>query len=280
MANLSNNKKIKFRTAMISLVVGTLLLVVKFSAYFITDSAAIFSDAAESVINVVAAAVALYSVMLSSKPADKDHPYGHGNIEYFSAGFEGFLIALAGIVIIYSSIDRIISGSQPMQLGTGILLIGISSIINLILSLYIIKNGKKTDSLALIADGKHILTDVYTSGGIIVGLIIVMVTDIYIFDPIIAILVALNIFFTGSKLVRQSIGGLMNEVEPETMEKISDTIIDIRKLCWIDLHELRFWRSASTTFIDFHLVLPYYFSIKQAHHSDDLISDKIKEVLP
>jgi len=122
MTILSNNKKIKFRTAMISLVVGTLLLVVKFSAYFITDSAAIFSDAAESVINVVAAAVALYSVMLSSKPADKDHPYGHGNIEYFSAGFEGFLIALAGIVIIYSSIDRIISGSQPMQLGTGILL--------------------------------------------------------------------------------------------------------------------------------------------------------------
>ena len=280
MTSLSNNKKIKFRTAMISLVVGTLLLVVKFSAYFITDSAAIFSDAAESVINVVAAAVALYSVMLSSKPADKDHPYGHGNIEYFSAGFEGFLIALAGIVIIYSSIDRIIYGSQPMQLGTGILLIGVSSIINLILSLYIIKNGKKTDSLALIADGKHILTDVYTSGGIIVGLIIVMVTDIYIFDPIIAILVAVNIFFTGSKLVRQSIGGLMNEVEPETMEKISDTIIDIRKLCWIDLHELRFWRSASTTFIDFHLVLPYYFSIKQAHDSDDLISDKIKEVLP
>lgn len=280
MTNISENKKIKLKTAMISLVVGIVLLVIKFSAYLITDSAAIFSDAAESVINVVAAAVALYSVMLSSKPPDKDHPYGHGNIEYFSAGFEGFLIALAGIVIIYSSIDRMISGSQPMQLGAGILLIGISSIINLILSLYIIKNGKKTDSLALIADGKHILTDVYTSAGIIVGLMIVMVTDIYIFDPIIAILVAVNIFFTGSKLVRQSFGGLMNEVEPETMEKISNTIIDIRESSWIDLHELRFWRSASTTFIDFHLVLPYYFSIKQAHSSDDLISDKIKEVLP
>jgi len=279
MTNSINNKKIKLRTATLSLIIGILLLLVKFSAYLITDSAAIFSDAAESVINVVAAAVALYSVMLSSKPADKDHPYGHGKIEYFSAGFEGLLIALAGIVIIYSSIDRIISGTQPFQLGTGILLIGISSIINLVLSLYIINNGKKTESLALIADGKHILTDVYTSGGIVVGLIIVMLTEIYIFDPIIAILVAVNIFVTGFKLVRQSVGGLMNEVEPDTLKKITKTIIDIRKSFWIDLHELRFWRSASTTFIDFHLVLPYYYSIKQAHDSDDLISEKIKEVL-
>jgi len=279
MTNNLNNKKIKLRTATLSLIIGILLLLVKFSAYLITDSAAIFSDAAESVINVVAAAVALYSVMLSSKPADKDHPYGHGKIEYFSAGFEGLLIALAGIVIIYSSINRIISGTQPFQLGTGILLIGISSIINLVLSLYIINNGKKTESLALIADGKHILTDVYTSGGIVVGLIIVMITEIYIFDPIIAILVAVNIFVTGFKLVRQSVGGLMNEVEPDTLEKITKTIIDIRKSFWIDLHELRFWRSASTTFIDFHLVLPYYYSIKQAHDSDDLISEKIKEVL-
>jgi len=274
------NKKIKLKAAKISLIVGSCLLVVKFAAYFITDSTAIFSDAAESVINIVASAVALYSVILSSKPADKDHPYGHGNIEYFSAGFEGFLIALAGIVIIYTSIIRIIAGTQPSKLGIGIFLIAASSIINLILSLYLIKNGKKTDSLALIADGKHILTDVYTSGGIIIGLIIVMITDIYIFDPIIAILVAVNIFFTGSKLVRESFGGLMNEVEPETLTKITQILIDIRRPYWIDLHELRFWRSASRTFIDFHLVLPFYFSIKRAHDSDDLISVKIKEVLP
>ena len=280
MSNIKINNQIKLKTAKTSLVVGALLLVIKFTAYAITDSAAIFSDAAESVINVVASAVALFSVILSSKPADKDHPYGHGNIEYFSAGFEGFLIALAGILIIFTSIQRIIVGTQPMQLGIGILLIGVSSIINLVLSLYIIRNGKKTDSLALIADGKHILTDVFTSAGIIIGLVIVMLTDMYIFDPIIAILVAVSIFVTGFKLVRESVGGLMNEVDPSTLKNISEILKNIRKSFWIDLHELRFWKSASTTFIDFHLILPYYFSIKQAHDSDDLISAKLKEVLP
>ncbi len=280
MTNHIENKKLKLKAAKISLVVGATLLAVKFAAYFITDSTAIFSDAAESVINVVASMVALYSVVLSSKPADKDHPYGHGNIEYFSAGFEGFLIALAGIVIIYTSIEKIIAGAQPSKLGVGVILIGVASIINLFLAIYLIKNGKKTDSLALIADGKHIMTDVFTSGGIIIGLVVVMLTDVYVLDPIIAILVAINIFFTGSKLVRESFGGLMNEVEPETLTKITKILIDIRRPYWIDLHELRFWRSASRTFIDFHLVLPYYFSIKRAHDSDDLISDKIKEVLP
>lgn len=274
------NKKIKLKAAKISLIVGSFLLVVKFAAYFITDSTAIFSDASESVINIVASAVALYSVILSSKPADKDHPYGHGNIEYFSAGFEGFLIALAGIVIIYASIEKIIFGAEPSKLGIGIILIGVTALVNLILALYLIKNGKKTDSLALIADGKHIMTDVFTSSGIIIGLLVVMITDIYVLDPVIAILVAVNIFFTGSKLVRQSFGGLMNEVEPETLTKITQILIDIRRSYWIDLHELRFWRSASRTFIDFHLVLPFYFSIKRAHDSDDLISLKIKEVLP
>jgi len=274
------NKKIKLKAAKISLIVGATLLAVKFAAYFITDSTAIFSDAAESVINVVASIVALYSVVLSSKPADKDHPYGHGNIEYFSAGFEGFLIALAGVVIIYTSIEKIIVGAQPAKLGVGIILIAVASVVNLILALYLIKNGKKTDSLALIADGKHIMTDVYTSSGIIIGLIVVMLTDIYVLDPIIAILVAVNIFFTGSKLVRESFGGLMNEVEPETLTKISQILIDIKKPCWIDLHELRFWKSANRTFIDFHLVLPYYFSIKRAHNYDDLITEKIREVLP
>lgn len=280
MQNIIKNNQIKLKTAKTSLIVGMFLLLIKFTAYVITDSAAIFSDATESVINVVASAVALFSIMLSSKPADKDHPYGHGNIEYFSAGFEGFLVALAGIVIIFTSVERLISGTQPLQLGVGILLIGTSSVINLVLSLYIIKNGKKTDSLALIADGKHILTDVYTSAGIIVGLVIVMLTDMYVFDPIIAIFVAVNIFVTGYKLVRQSIGGLMNEVDPLTLHKITQNLIDVRKPFWIDLHELRFWKSASTTFVDFHLVLPYYFSIKEAHDSDDLVSTNFKKVLP
>lgn len=256
-----NNIKLNKRAAKISLFAGVIIFITKFSAFLVTDSTAIFSDAAESVINIVAAAVALYSIIVSSKPADEDHPYGHGKIEYFSAGFEGLLIALAGFVIIYSGISKVISGAEPTKLGFGILLIGVSSLANMVLSLYLKGVGEKTNSLTLIADAKHIMADVYTSIGIIVGLGVVIVTDMPIFDPIIAIIVAINILFTGYNLVRESVGGLMNEVDSETMELISNKIVSIRKPEWIDIHELRFWKSANNTFVDFHLVLPYFFTI-------------------
>jgi cation diffusion facilitator family transporter len=279
MTNKYNNKLNK-RAAIISLFAGILIFSVKLVAYLVTDSTAIFSDAAESVINIVAAAVALYSIILSSKPADEDHPYGHGKIEYFSAGFEGLLIAIAGIVIIYSAIEKIIIGVEPNQLGVGIILLVGSSLANMALSLYLKHVGNKTNSLTLIADSKHVMADVYTSFGIIFGLGIVILTDIPMFDPIIAIIVALNILYTGYKLVRESIGGLMNEVDRETMKLISSKIIEIRKPDWIDIHELRFWKSANNTFIDFHMVLPFYYTIKEAHKSDELILSEMKKLMP
>lgn len=280
MSKKLTNEKLNMRAAKTSLIAGIIIFAIKFSAYLVTDSTAIFSDAAESIINIVAAAVALYSIIISSKPADEDHPYGHGKIEYFSAGFEGFLIALAGLVIIYSGVEKIITGAGPSQLGIGILLLVTSSLANLFLSLYINKIGKKTNSLTLVADAKHILTDVYTSFGIIVGLIVVMLTNIPVFDPIIAIIVAINILFTGYKLVRESIGGLMNEVDLKTMNVISEKIISIRKPEWLDIHELRFWKSANHVFIDFHLILPFYFTIIEAHKSDELVVSEMEKILP
>lgn len=280
MSNQLDNNNLNKRAAKISLVAGIIIFITKFSAFLVTDSTAIFSDAAESIINIVAAAVALYSIIVSSKPADEDHPYGHGKIEYFSAGFEGLLIALAGFVIIYSGISKVISGAEPTKLGFGILLIGVSSLANMVLSLYLKGVGEKTNSLPLMADAKHIMADVYTSFGIIVGLGVVIITDIPIFDPIIAIIVAVNILFTGYNLVRESVGGLMNEVDSETMEVISNKIISVRKPEWIDIHELRFWKSANNTFVDFHLVLPYYFTIKEAHKSDELVLSEMDKILP
>jgi cation diffusion facilitator family transporter len=274
------NKKLNKRAAYISLLGGIIILTTKFVAYFITDSTAIFSDATESIINIVASGVALASIIISAKPADKDHPYGHGKIEYFSAGFEGLLIAIAGIVIIYSGIVKIIIGATPSKLGVGMILLGITAVMNLALSAYIMRIGKKTKSLTLIADAKHVLADVYTSTGIIAGLVVVMFTGITVFDPIIAILVALNILVTGYKLVREAIGGLMNEVDCKTMRMIARKIITIRKTEWIDIHELRFWKSANNIFIDFHMVLPYYFTIKEAHKSDEIILHELNRVLP
>ena len=275
-----NNIELKKRAAKASLWGGIIIFIVKLVAFLATDSTAIFSDAAESVINIVASGVALYSIIISSKPADKDHPYGHGKIEYFSAGFEGLLIAMAGLVIIYSGIEKIIIGAEPTKLGFGIILLASTAIANLLLSKYIARIGEKTNSLTLIADSKHLMADVYTSTGIIIGLGVVIITDISVFDPLIAIIVAINILVTGYKLVRESVGGLMNEVDFETMKMISEKIISIKKSEWIDIHELRFWKSASNTFVDFHLVLPYYFTIKEAHKSDELVLAEMDKILP
>ena len=268
---------IRKRAAIISLVVGFSMFFFKIGAYIITGSAAIFSDAAESVVHVMATSMALYSIILSSRPADDSHPYGHGNVEYFSAGIEGLLIAFAAIFIIYEGVVAIIEGPQLQQLGIGAIVITFASIVNLLLGNFLIRTGKKTNSLTLIADGKHVLTDSITSFGVIIAVLLVIITDIQILDPIIAILIALNILLTGYKLIRESIGGLMNEVNPETLNKLSNKLISIKKEYWIDIHELRFWQSGDKVFIDFHLILPYYFNIKQTHDEENLIEAELQK---
>ena len=271
---------IRKRAAIISLVVGFSMFFFKIGAYLITGSAAIFSDAAESIVHVLATSMALYSIILSSRPADDSHPYGHGNVEYFSAGIEGMLIAVAAIVIIYEGVRAIIAGPELNQLGIGAVVITFAAIVNLLLGNYLIGVGKKTNSLTLIADGKHVLTDSITSFGVIIAVLLVIFTDIQILDPIIAILVALNILFTGWKLIRESIGGLMNEIKPETLIKLSNKLILIKKEYWIDIHELRFWHSGDKVFIDFHLILPYYFNIMQTHEEENLIEEEIQKEFP
>ena len=271
------NIRIKKRAAFISLTVGIGMFIFKMGAYLITGSAAIFSDAAESVVHVMATGMALFSIILSSKPADDSHPYGHGNIEYFSAGVEGLLIAIAAVFIIYESTLAIINGPQLQQLGIGAIIISIASATNLLLGNYLVRTGRKTNSLTLVADGKHVLTDSITSFGVIGAVILVILTDILLLDPIIAIIVALNILLTGGKLIRESIGGLMNEANPVTLKKLADILIQIKKDYWIDLHELRFWQSGDRLFIDFHLILPYFFNIKQTHEEENLIESELQK---
>ncbi|GBD88937.1 cadmium, cobalt and zinc/H(+)-K(+) antiporter [bacterium BMS3Abin03] len=277
---IENTTQTNKRAAQASLLIGVLLLIAKFVAYFITGSSAIFSDASESVVNIFATSMALFSIILSSKPADESHLYGHGNIEYFSAGIEGMLIFLAAIVIIYQAIYDILKGPELKSLSTGIIIIAAAGGINLLLGLYLIKTGKRTDSLPLIADGKHILTDSYTSFGVMIGIILVIITEINILDPMIAIFVALNILTTGYKLIRVSIGGLMLETDPKILKDIADTLILFKKDYWIDLHELRYWKSGNQIFMDFHLILPFYFNIQQTHTEDKEIDEKLREKFP
>ena len=268
------------KAAFISLFVGIGMLVVKVGAYLITGSVAIFSDAAESVIHIGATSMALYSIVLSAKPADESHLYGHGNIEYFSAGFEGFLIVLAAGVIIYEAVNDLIAGPELKSLSAGVLLIGTAGLVNLALGLFLIRTGKRTSSLTLTADGKHVLTDAITSIGVIIGILLVILTDNIFIDPIIAMIIALNIIFTGYKLVRESIGGLMMETDPALLQELSDILISLKKEYWIDLHELRYWKSGDKTFIDFHLILPYYFTIEQSHKEEKRIDEELKSQFP
>ena len=272
-----DNTQIKIKAAKISVFVGFIMLFAKLGAYFLTGSSAIFSDAAESVIHVMATSLALYSIIFSSKPPDKNHLYGHGNIEYFSAGIEGLLIIIAAFTIIYFAVSDIITGYIPQKLDWGSVIIGGAGFINLVLGLYLVKKGKQTNSLALIADGKHVLTDSYTSLVVVIGLLLVLLTDIYLIDPIAALLVGLNIIFTGYKLVRQSIGGLMNETDKSQLSKIADTLKINREDNWIDLHNLRFWSAGDKVFIDFHLVLPYFLNIQEAHEIEDRIAEAIND---
>jgi cation diffusion facilitator family transporter len=270
----------KKRAAYLSLLIGVIMFLSKMGAYMITGSAAIFSDAAESVVHVLATSMALYSIILSSKPADESHLYGHGNIEYFSAGIEGFLILTASIFIIYTSVLDIIQGSNLRQLNIGVIVVSAAGGINLFLGTYLVRMGKKTNSLTLVADGKHVLTDSYTSIGVIIGVLLVIITGFQLLDPLFAIAVALNILFTGYRLIRESIGGLMNETDPMLLNKIAAEIIKIKQPYWIDLHELRFWRSGDIIYLDFHLILPYYFTIRQSHTEEKEIEEKLMKVLP
>jgi cation diffusion facilitator family transporter len=263
------------RAALISLGIGGGMLIMKMSAYFLTHSSAIFSDALESVVHIAATGMALYSVLLSARPADKSHPYGHGKIEFFSAGFEGAMIVLAAIAIIYQAASQIIVGPELKKLDIGIGFTVAASVINLVLGTYLIRTGRRTNSLTLVADGKHVLTDSYTSFGVVVGLGLVLSTGWDLLDPLIAIAVALNILVSGYKLLRISVGGLMDEAHPETLEKILSVILRDRTPEWIDLHHLREWRSGDIYHVDFHLTVPFYWKVDEAHAFQKRVLDKI-----
>ena len=278
--NRTDQLNLRKKAAYISLATGIGMFITKMTAYLITGSVAIFSDAAESVVHIGATGMALFSIILSSKPADESHLYGHGNIEYFSAGVEGLLIIMAAGYIIYEAVMSLINGPTLESLSIGVIFIAAAGFVNLALGYYLITTGKKTNSITLIADGKHVLTDAITSIGVLIGIVLVLITDFILLDPIIAIIVAINIVFTGYKLIRESIGGLMLETNPEILKLISNILIAMKRDYWIDLHELRYWQSGDRTFMDFHLILPYYFTIEQSHKEEKRIDDELEKEYP
>jgi cation diffusion facilitator family transporter len=264
----------------LSLAIGFVMFFAKIFAYVLTGSAAILSDAAESVVHVVAVSFAAYSLSVSLRPADRTHPYGHDKISFFSAGFEGAMIVIAALCIIYVSVHKWMVGLEIQNLGWGTVLIALAGIINGALGAYLLWIGKKKRSLILEANGKHVLTDCWTSLGVIVGLCLAMLTGWLQLDPIVAILVALNILWSGGKLMRQSVGGLMDEVDPETGARIKGLLDEKAAEFGIRYHGLRHRNAGNTIWIEFHLLFAKGTPLESAHQIATLIEEKIENELP
>jgi cation diffusion facilitator family transporter len=261
----------------LSLVTGFGMLGMKAFAYAITGSVAILSDAAESVVHVVAVSFAAYSLWLSFKPADRSHYYGHDKITFFSAGFEGAMIVLAAFYIIYASIHKWLHGIQIENLGKGTLITLAAALINAALGGYLVWVGKKHRSLILEANGKHVLTDSWTSFGVVAGLGLALVTGYMPLDPILAILVALNILWTGGKLMRQSVGGLMDEGNPEVERRIRHVLSEMASPAGAEFHGLRHRSTGNTLWVEFHLLFPQGTTLDDAHTLATQIEERVQK---
>ncbi len=253
------------RLILLSLFTGIGLMIVKFVAYFLTDSSAIFTDAAESIVNVVASGFAFYSIYLSAQPKDENHPYGHGKVEFFSVFLEGGLIFIAGAIILAKACYNLFFPAEISHLEQGIYLIGITSVINFVVGFYIMKRGRALGSITLVADGKHLQVDAYSTVGLILGLLLMRLTGFQWIDVVISIVLGLFILFNGYKLLRQSIGGLMDESDTALVQDVVAILERNRKDVWIDVHNLRVQRYGNELHVDCHLTLPRYFDLIRVH---------------
>ena len=263
----------------LSLWVGFLMLALKLGAYVITGSAAILSDAAESVVHVIAVGFAAYSLKVSYRPPDESHLYGHEKITFFSAGFEGAMIVLAACYIIYAAISKWMGGLslQHLELGTG--LTAVAAVINAGLGVYLLRVGKEKKSIVLEANGKHVLTDCWTSVGVLIGLGFTLWTRWLPWDPIFAILIAINIFFSGFGLIRKSIGGLMDAADPRVQKQLIDILEKETQERSIQYHHLRHRSLGDLHWVDFHLLFPQDTSIRDAHRAATEIEKVIETTL-
>lgn len=253
-------------TAMnISLGIGILMLGLKWYAYWLTGSVAIFSDAMETIVHIAAVAFASYSLRITFRPPDKDHHFGHDKISYFSAGLEGGLIILAAIVIIYTGIEKLIVGVQLEQVTLGMSLTALAGGINALLGWYLVRTGKKSHSIIVVANGKHILTDAWTSIGAILGLLIAQATGMTWVDPLAALIFGGNIIFEGFKLMRSSVDGLMDKTNPGLEQKARTTIEDFCSEHNLAFHRLRLRESGQRVYVDLHVLFPVGTPIERAH---------------
>jgi len=265
----------------LSLGVAVLMLIGKLTATTLTGSTAILSDAAESIVHLFATGFAAFSLWYAATPPDPDHPYGHGKIAYFASAVEGTLILIAAIVIAGMAVRDFIAGPELRQLDTGLMLLGGLTVVNLALGGYLVRTGRRTNSLVLVSNGQHVLTDMWTSLGVIVGVGLVWITGVRWLDPAVGVLVAANILWTASRLLRRSVYGLMDEADPDATQALLDELTEAKADGTIaEYHQVRHRRSGDQVWVEYHLMFPGDMSIREAHARSHEVEDRVDALFP
>lgn len=257
------------------LIFSIILFAGKILAYFITNSVGILTDALESIVNVTTGFISLYSISIALRPTDKNHPFGHGKIEALSASVEGLLIMLAGIFIIFEAIRRLFVPGEIQQLDTGIIIIAIAGLTNYILGYFSIRTGRKHNSIALVAGGKHLQADTYSTIGLVIGLLILLITKKIWIDSLIALIFGTIIIITGVRILIETTSNLMDEADIGHLTRVAEIIRNNRRDLWIEIHHIRLLKYGDSHHMDCDLMLPWYMNIADAHTE----SDRLKVVI-
>jgi cation diffusion facilitator family transporter len=265
----------------VSLGASVLMLIGKGLATYLTGSAAILSDAAESVIHVFATGFAGFSLWYAATPPDPDHPYGHGKISYFASAVEGTLILIAALIIGGTAVQDLLTGASIGQIDVGLYLMGGLTAVNLALGQYLVRVGRRTNSLVLVSNGQHVMTDMWTSLGVIAGVGVVGLTGVQWLDPVVALLVAANILWTAKGLLRRSIYGLLDEADWEATRSLLDEL-DAAKAEGViaEFHQVRHRRAGDQVWIEYHLMFPGQMSIREAHARSHDVEDRVDALFP
>lgn len=267
--------QIKLKVQKRIVLVSFVILIAKFIAYYVTHSVGVLTDALESIVNVVAGAVSLYSLHLAMQPQDRNHPFGHGKIELISASSEGILIIIAGIMIIYEAVKRLLFPVEIQKLDIGIYIIAFSGIINYLLGTYSIRTGKKHNSVALVAGGKHLHSDTYSTIGLVIGLLALFFTKISWIDSALALIFGGIIIFTGISILRQTITGLVDHADEQLLGEMVTVLNEHRQPEWIDIHNTKIIKSGNYLYIDCDLTVPWYYTVEAGHN----LGSQLKDVL-
>ncbi len=269
MTTLDSNIKLTVQKRIVTFSIAIFLA--KVTAFFITNSVGILTDALESIVNVVTGIITVYSISIALKPKDANHPFGHGKVESLSASVEGLLILLAGLYIIYEGINRLFFPTEINTLGIGIFIVAVAGVLNYLLGMYSIRTGKKHQSIALIAGGKHLQSDTYSTIGLVIGLFLLWLTKLAWIDSVIAIIFGIIIIYTGFKILKETTSNLMDETDFGVVKTITEILWKNKRENWVEIHNLKLLKYGDRYHMDCDLVVPWYLNIKEAHEESEIL---------